>query len=242
MRHATELIEARAEMQQLRQRLSTMAARCEELEREVDDGERRPQHANESFRATLQEALSVHFSGGETSADIDGDGDATGSSDRSEEMTARALLQALRHAYEQHESHLLQRLINLQRRQWSTLDKARREAAAAETRNHSAIDSGRTPHSVADSSSLRRDSSPQDGCERDGHGVVGSSHAALEAIAAAGEEAAMSALQGEGRAVLQAYVEEVCSSTPPSGMSCTFDLQTCNTGSSASDGARGAAW
>merc|ERR1719440_2030039 len=37
----------------------------------------------------------------------------------------------------------------------------------------------------------------------------GQSRAAMDAIAAAGEEAAMAALQAEGRAVLQAYVEEV---------------------------------
>ena len=191
--------------------------RSEELEREVDDGERRLQHANEGFRVTLQEALSVHIGGGGGAAGGGSGGGGDGgdeSSEKSEAMTAEALLLALRKAYEDHETHLLQRLTNLQRRQWTTLDKARREAAAAETRGKqlpqqmTGGSGGASPAQVDSRSGsslggvMRRDS-------REGGGGGETNRAALAAIAAAGEEAAMSALQAEGRAVLQAYVEEV---------------------------------
>ena len=235
-RRATELIEARAEVQALREKYDAAQARNAELETEVDESERRLQMANEGFRQTLQDTMGSQFNtmGADGEAEEVNDEDDNG--ERSRVQTAEVLLTALRDAFEKHEDHLRARFERLKFRHLQQLDKARRDAAAAETRGDRFRSqqlqrdaSGRTspyPSPGADAPSEHKSGAgtPSDhptqqggaksrGSSRGGMGVgvgggKGEQHAALQAIQAAGEEAAMSALQAEGRAVLQAYVEE----------------------------------
>ena len=111
------------------------------------NGERRLQHAHETFRTTLDEALTVHFAA-DADADARGGGAAGGAAaeaggadgpygaDGAELQmgSASALLGALRQAFEMREGHLQQRIDKLQLRQLDLLDKQKREAAAARSR------------------------------------------------------------------------------------------------------------
>ena len=284
---AKQLVEARAELADLKQRYAELEDRNSELEEAVDDGERRLQKANESFRETLAEAVAVQFGnaaaaqqdgeeqttttttaaaggGGSMSARLraatsfaTGAQDGMGGAQAAAEASSAALLESMRSAYEAHEAHLRTRLEKLQRRLWNALEIQRQQAAAemrdgkrrpglnisAEAANAAAeLSSHGSPSDVPTNGTNTGGRVTPSNAPRNGvggaaitpgppptdllsprppnmsvhaHGEVKSHaeqmadrRAARDAIALAGEEAARSALQAEGRAVLQAYVEE----------------------------------
>lgn len=169
-RVARQLVEARAELTTLKERLLQLEERNGELEETVDDGERRLQKANESFRETLSEAIAVQIGkstgGGEAgkenegAAGANGTGggafatalhDGMGKAEAAVEASAAGLLEALRGAYEAHEAHLRTRLDKLQRRLWNTLEMQRQKAAAEQSAKQARAGQSRaqTPLAVA---------------------------------------------------------------------------------------------